>query len=490
MLKTLLGEINIHYSGRRPDCNEFNCRRDVDSSIIMVYQLPNYLMSRYVSMTMRYASLDGPPFSLRVPRVMRWSHLLWNYANNDDLLAVQKMFSDGTASPHDLNLHGTNALIYTVAHNNLGLTKFLLDQKADPNLPNGAGITAAELLWERAFAGRFGDEGICKLELLLKDSDYFDDRGFTTLHKIVLGLNHKDLKSELETSTAALNIFDSRGRTPLCWAAIRNEEGAVRTLLDYKSNPNILDNLGHTPLDFVQSVAICRLLLDAGVDKNARKATYGRSALHHFCQRGVCRTLHDNTIGVIDMLIHAGFDVNVRNADGETPLLNAIFSGLTHHARRLIELGADANIANYSSRDSAIIFAVSFNHHEILPFLLEMGADYKHVGLHRRTIAHVAAQSADAKMMRILTESNLVNLDVNLHDMDGKPPADYLAERSILVEGEEGLHREFEKLLRSLPPQSLDISALATDHVDLEFGLETKDHCHLPDAYPRLSNLA
>lgn len=489
ILKTLLGEINIQYSGRRQDCKEFNCCRSADSSVIMIYQLPSYLMRRYVTMTMRYAPLDGPQFTLRVPRVMRWSHLLWNYAHNNNLLAVQKMFSERTASPHDLSLRGSNALIYTVIHSDLRLTRFLLETGADPKLANEAGRTAAELLWEGAFAGHFGDEGTCKVQILLIDSDYVDNRGFSTIHKIVIGLLRKDLKSELETSTAALNITDLRGRTPLCWATIRNDAGAVRTLLDYKADPKIQDNHGQTPLDFVRSVAICRLLLDAGVDINARNTSYGRSALHQFCGNPIRRSVEDDSIGVIDMLVHAGLDVDVRDADGETPLLNAIFSGLTRHAQRLIELGANVNIANCSSKDSAILFAVSFNHHEVLPLVLEKGADYKHVDVHRRTIAHLAARSADAKTMRILAESNLVDLDLSLRDVDGKTAADYLAARSILVESEEGLHEEFDRLCQSLRPQSSGANALATNHIDLESEEEVEGHFHLPGAFPTHGDL-
>ena len=120
-LKHIFGEVDIHYGTRRPTCNEFKCRGPVISSLDLTYQLPRYLMSRYMAVKIQCAQLDGPQISLRMPRVMKWSHLLWNYAGIGNTLAIQKMFSEGKASPYDMNPHGSNALTYAARHNNTNL---------------------------------------------------------------------------------------------------------------------------------------------------------------------------------------------------------------------------------------------------------------------------------------------------------------------------------------------------------------------------------
>ena len=158
ILRTVIGEVSVQYRGKRVECDEFQCRRSANFSFSLKYDLPKYLMSRYIVMAMKCVSVEGPQFSLGMPRVMRWSHPLWNYANNNDVQAIQKLFSEGKASPHDVNPHGSNALIYAACHSNLQLSQFLLQQTADPDLVNGYGRTAAELLWERSFAGHLGPE--------------------------------------------------------------------------------------------------------------------------------------------------------------------------------------------------------------------------------------------------------------------------------------------------------------------------------------------
>ena len=72
--------------------------------------------------------LGGPQFSLKLPRVMGWSHLLWNYAGSRRKDAILRLFAERTATPADVNHLGSNALIYTV--DDLDLTTLLIHEKA------------------------------------------------------------------------------------------------------------------------------------------------------------------------------------------------------------------------------------------------------------------------------------------------------------------------------------------------------------------------
>ncbi len=482
ILESIIGKIRVQYVGRRPHFNEAQCRRSAESSFNMVYQLPKYIMSRYISMTMQYAPLSGPEFLLRMPRTASWSHLLWNYAHNGDLLAIQKLFAEGKASPYDLNPQGSNALLY--ASHNPRLSQFLLDQGADPNHPNNLGRTSSESLWEYSFAGRFGNEGISVVGSMLKDTSHMQTQGFSTLHKIILGIASKDLESELKTSTARINVGDSKNRTPLWWAVIRSDLQAVKTLLVFGANPNILDNWGHSPLDIVRNIDICKLLLDSGVNIYARNKEYGRSALHQLFKGTSEYSVDSDTVDLIDVLVDAGINVDVRDNDGETPLLNAIFSGHISHAHRLIELGANVNATNLSSRESAIHFAVLFDRHEIIPLLLERGADYTAVNASGNNIAHMAAWSAGTNTVSVLAKSSLVNLDVSLRSKNGKTPADYLSERSVLIESEQGLHAEFERFMKSVQVSKAGTAGGNWRPANADEGSDALSNLHLPGAYP------
>ena len=483
LLDTVIGKIHIQYASRRPACNEHNCRRSSESSFSVVYQLPKYILRRYISMTIQYVPLGGPELLLRIPRMVSWSHLLWNYATHGDLLAIQKLFAKGKASPHDLNPQGSNALIYAVGHSSPGLMRFLLEQGADLEHPNEIGKTPSDRLLESSFAGTFGSKGIVVVGSMLKDTLHMQTQGFTTLHKIVLGIVSKDLESELKMSTAEINVGDSRNRTPLCWATIRSDVQAVKTLLVYGASPHVVDRWGHTPLDFARNIGICKLLLDAGVNVHACNKDYGRSALHQLFH------IHDNALGsetvdMINVLIGAGIDVDVRDSDEETPLLNAIYAGHISHARRLIELGASVNASNLSSRESAIHFAVGFDRHEVIPLLLQRGADYTAINASGNNIAHIAARSAGTKTISVLADSNLIKLDTSLRNRDGKTPADYLSDRSILIESEQGLHAEFERFRRSISVSGAG-TADGISKADLVHELsEGFGTFHLPGAFP------
>ena len=482
ILKTIFGKIRIRYAGGLPACNEVHCRRSPGSSFNVVYELPKYIMSRYISMTMQYAPSSGPELLLRMPRMVSWSHLLWSYAKNGDLLAIQKLFAEGKASPHDLNPHGWNALIYTL--HNPRLSQFLLDQGADPNHPNNSGRTPSDLLWEYSFAGIFGSEGISVVGSMLGDTSHMHTQGFSTLHHIILGIVPNDLTSELKTSTAKINLGDSSKRTPLWWATSRNDLQAVKTLLIFGASPNDSDRWGRTPLDMVSNIDICKMLLDAGVNIHARNNAYGRSVLHQLFKCANERSMESDTVVLIDVLVDAGINVDVRDNDEETPLLNAIFSGHTSHARRLIELGANVNATNLSSRQSAIHIAVLFDRHELIPLLLERGADYTAVNASGKNIAHMAAWSAGTKTVSVLAKSRLVNLDVSLRSKDGKTPADYLSERSVLIESEQGLHAEFERFMKSVKVSKAGTAGGISRAANVDEDSDALSNLHLPGAYP------
>ena len=452
IFETVLGRIEVQYTGRRPACSERKCQRTSTAPLKMTYSLPQYLLNRYIFIMMHHAPLGGPNFSLRAPRITPWSYTYWNYANKGDLPAIQNMFAKGKASPFDLNPVSTDVLGYTAHNNVLGYTahledyrvsQFLIAQGADPSHPNSSEISASEGLLDSAFAGRFGDEGISIVCSMVNDYDFLETRGLSTLHKSVLGINKIDLRALLESSTASIDDGDSRKRTALAWAVIRDDIDAVKILLEFKANPNFVDGSGRSPLFFVKSAAVCRALLQAGSDINVRSAHSGRSALHQ-----LCRT--NGTVEPINLLTSAGIDVNVQDADHETPLLVAVFWHLTAAAERLIDLGANVNAVNISCRDNSLHFAVGCSHHHIIPLLLAHNVDFKAINVDGRNIVHMAAISADTATMNTLTESGLHGVDLALRDVEGKTPADYIAEREIFAESEIGLHEAFDALVRSM----------------------------------------
>ena len=119
VLNCYVGKVRIQYNGARPDCSERKCVRSSSASFNLTYQFPRYLLNRYLLTTAHYHPVDGPKFTLRMSRVMLWSHMLWYYANHQETEAIQSLFSEGKASPFDTNLQESNALMYAADHSDV-----------------------------------------------------------------------------------------------------------------------------------------------------------------------------------------------------------------------------------------------------------------------------------------------------------------------------------------------------------------------------------
>ena len=378
------------------------------------------------------------------------SHSLWTYAKIGDIKAVQGLFSHGLASPFDIDPEGCSALMNMAWRDNTDMIKFLLQQQADPHIPDQAGRTASHMLWTSAFTDRLGIEGPSMVASLLEDDDYIDMMGLSTLHRAVVCPERLNLESELwkKRSTDAINKVDTRGRTPLIWAVLRDDPMAVQKLLSFGAKGDILDKRGKNVIHYVRSPDILLSLLEAGTTINVTSRYCYNTPLHEIAIRHDC-------VDVINVLARKNIPIDPQNKDGQTPLIFAVTYRHTKIATQLINLGADVNATSKSTGCSVILAAVENNHFEILPMLLERGANYTAIDVEGRNIAHQAARFASKDMMAILARSasRMSRLDVTLIDRKGKSPGDYRRERSQLVGPEADSEKEWRKLLASLPPR-------------------------------------
>ncbi len=127
------------------------------------------------------------------------------------------------------------------------------------------------------------ERNIHSLQRLFSDSDALENRQFTLLHKVVLGLNPVDLSMIVQNmSRSRINDGDASGQTALCWAAMRQDIESTKLLLQHGANPNIAPEKGHSAL---QSAAqsgcytCMELLLGAGAEVDYQGAAQ-MTALH------------------------------------------------------------------------------------------------------------------------------------------------------------------------------------------------------------------
>ena len=440
-ISTILGELSLEFRSQRAGVT---CNCSGHQGVALIYRFPRYLLQRYISLIIQTTFLDGPEFLLRVPRVLPWTHLLWRYSVCGDLMAIRRMYADRLASPFDVDPAGRNALLYASKQESAEVAQFLLTEGVATDQLDGQGRPPSEALLRRSFGGVYGTLGPAITRQVLRDEDdEFTEFGFTDLHKIILGFSHKDMRALLALTTDAVNLPDSLGRTPLFWAVITDDAPTVSLLLTHSATPNHRDNRGFTALDFVRSAPIATLLLDAGAKNNVNHKNWQHSSLHEH----VIENADADTIAVF--AAH-DFDIDIRDHDHETPLLNVIYAGNIPAAATLISLGADVNAANVSSRDSALHFAAHFDRPQILKMLLEKGADYTVLECNGRSVAHCAARSGSTELVHVMKGFGMKGVDLELMDCEGRTAGEYMMEREVLADCEVGVHEAWEEFVESL----------------------------------------
>ena len=234
---------------------------------------------------------------------------------------------------------------------------------------------------------------------------WVEEQEFSRLHHILLDIHPGDLRQELEYSTAAINVPDVRGKTPLLWAAMRADNYAVKLLLEFGADPNVADGCGNIPILYCYklSVECLKDLLVYGSIVTSYKNMDGATALHYAAR-------YSDDIPILEVLLDAGEDPMARDLAHWTPCHYAASENKLGAFIFLIEHGADIE-ANTGLVFSLLFCAVWRNSHACLVYLLEAGVDVACKDMVGKTILHIAAEAADERTLRIFASFELFGLD-------------------------------------------------------------------------------
>ncbi len=249
------------------------------------------------------------------------------------------------------------------------------------------------------------------------------------------------------SSPAAVNIKDSRGGTPLHYAAESGSIEAMRLLIAAGADVNAANAFGATPLMFAAGQPEkAALLLSRGANVNARSKT-GRTPL-------LLAAIHSGNAAIVKMLLDRGAQTGVRDDSKMTPLIAAAYANDTASIRLLIHAGADAN-----ERDAAglspLAWASLKGNLPAVQLLLARGADVnavtasameppvKHgnIALGNLTPLLAAATHGSPALIQTLLDAGA---NVNVQDVRGMTPlmlavatdrADPVVARLLLVRG-------------------------------------------------------
>jgi ankyrin repeat protein len=273
--------------------------------------------------------------------------------------------------------------------------------------------------------------------------------GTTALHAAV----HADRLAIAETLLGAganAAARDRYGITPLYLACVNGNADMIRRLLDAGVDPNTVDPGGETALMTAARTGVpaaLRVLLDRGARVNDHEPEFGQTAL--------MIAVLENQTAAVDLLLVAGASANARTRTGPTPafvppckgtgcgsegvginrgglpdrgrraetkggmtpLLFAARDGRLAAARRLIEGGADVELADANGIRPLLMAAIN-NNLDVARLLLSKNADVNADDFWGRTPLWAAVEYR--------------NLDMNNNDQDS--PTDNGVDRAPILE--------------------------------------------------------
>jgi len=168
---------------------------------------------------------------------------------------------------------------------------------------------------------------------------------------------------------------DGQKQTRLHRAAKEGFRTVAECLLLHGANPNVVDSVGLTPLDWAAKRAhraCAALLILRGADVNRGVRLSGRTPLLEVAG-GYGDRQDPRRVEIVEMLLGAGADVNVANRFGTTPLHEATSYGRLEIVALLIAAGADIE-AKHEHACTPLQEGISGFQPEAARFLLSKGA--------------------------------------------------------------------------------------------------------------------
>jgi len=270
-------------------------------------------------------------------------------AMNRDMGAVRTLVREG-ADPNASLANGAAALQWVVHAQDLETARVLLEAGANPNLPSFYGTLPLHL------AVVNGDLAMTRLLLEAGANPSLEDASGETPLFVAARLDEADIAAVLLERGAAADRRQStdREQTPLFAAAREGSVATARLLIEHGADVNARTAAGATPEFRLPSSSTGSK--GAGIIRGGWPEHGVRSAVPGAKSPLLYATRHGD-LEMVQLLVESGADIEAADANGVTPLLNAILnssagsvrSGTEHFAaaQYLIARGAEINAADW-----------------------------------------------------------------------------------------------------------------------------------------------
>ena len=328
------------------------------------------------------------------------------WKNNPDLDTVKEKINEGN-DPSTLNSNAFDAVVYALLEKaDDNVIKYLLSLEGNP-ADKKTHDSRIYLHWA-AYAGKIGivnhllDTGSSVTELDShgytplafaanagqKNPELYNafkahgvdlskvksDHGANLLLLVAPSLKNQDELNYFLGEGLGLHSKDDSGNGIFNYAAKKGNTDFLDLLIekgvDYKSTNKVGANAflfaTQGGRGFSNPLSVYEYLKNLGIDPNMVTQD-GYTPLH--------RLAYDNSDkAIFELFLSAGADVNQKDADGNTPFLNAASRNKREMVELLVEYVTDFNTANAKGQ-TALMLAIQNNTPKVVDYLLTKGAD-------------------------------------------------------------------------------------------------------------------
>jgi len=370
---------NVTFTIKKKGCNKAFCCGIGPTSLAIAWYSPAGFFFRAYGF---YASLTTDvgqqlSASCKWPRIISTTAIAWGVIERGDVAALRVLVIDKTFFPWDATEDGNSVLSYAVLKSKRNIVDFLLSLGSDPYQLNKSGVMSVQAAVDRFLCGSCSES-----DLPLPKDELLEHQGFSSLHRIVLGIDAGEMQ---HIDKGDLNATDVNGRTPLNWAAWRGDDDTVDVLLRLGAKVDTADNEGHTPLCkavIAGHEAVIDLLLQAKAslchrtvfDQQpphlaAASLVSGHRLVQQLVDAGAdfnvasslgtplnCAASH-GSLETVQLLSSKTFDLNSTDAYGHTPVMLALLCWKLDAFFHLVRLGARLDLVRKSG-ENIIHFAL------------------------------------------------------------------------------------------------------------------------------------
>jgi ankyrin repeat protein len=353
-------------------------------------------------------------------------------ANNVD---EAKTYFVNTLQPNDKDWNGRTALHFAALYKNSALADFFIRLGTEPDAADNEGNTPLNL------SATFPDPETAKIlvgaganihhkhgedaspaQIAIKD-------GNTAFLRAVL--NDKSVLSVDENGATILHLASDAGNTAAVQTIVQSVRGTVLLALAIKK-----DNAGKTALDLAFAhkesrphADVSALVINAGGTSGDPFYSYFAPAVRNmnYDQRapdGVS-PLHyaigKRYTGWTDYMLEKKANPNIKNTDGDTPLIESARIGDMETMRKLIiDYKAQVNVQDAHGNAAEHIAIPPEVHREALALLLENGANPNLREEHGDSPAHIVVTlNRPPEVLEVLLQNKA---DVSIHNVKGETP--------------------------------------------------------------------